>query len=213
MTPPAKPDPGPGESLLDRLATEDPARLDVASDAQVEGMMDAAGVVIGEPESVEDTLGRGERRARHRPGTSSAPPPSVKRSRPPPRSRPPTLWIAGAMLALGTGTLLVTQGSGLVARFKGGPDDVGPGRPEMPPGSAQQATTLREQAFTACDAQLWTACADKLDEARRLDPAGEGQPRVTAARGALAGQAAGVPRRGATQMPIEGHQPPPKPPR
>jgi hypothetical protein len=49
------------------------------------------------------------------------------------------------------------------------------------PGHEARAAKLREEAFAACDARQWRACEDKLGEARKLDRAGDADPRVQAA--------------------------------
>lgn len=58
--------------------------------------------------------------------------------------------------------------------------------PEPKPSSNEpnldRARALREKAFKACDNQLWQECIAGLDEAKGIDPAGEGDPRVGAAR-------------------------------
>jgi len=59
------------------------------------------------------------------------------------------------------------------------------------------AARLRGEAFTACDAGRWQACEDGLDRAKKLDPAGESDPRVQAAR----------------EQAAEGERSPPPPPR
>jgi hypothetical protein len=41
-----------------------------------------------------------------------------------------------------------------------------------------EAAKLREQAFAQCDAKHWDECEARLDDAKKLDPAGEGDPRV-----------------------------------
>ncbi len=50
------------------------------------------------------------------------------------------------------------------------------------------ATELRRQAFRACEEREWQRCLERLDEAARLDPAGETDPRVEEAR-QVAGEA------------------------
>ena len=44
------------------------------------------------------------------------------------------------------------------------------------------AERLRRQAATDCDLGSWGSCEDDLDEAKGLDPAGEGDPEVQALR-------------------------------
>lgn len=41
-----------------------------------------------------------------------------------------------------------------------------------------KAAELRRKAFEACDAKRWKECADRLDEARAIDPEGEHLPQV-----------------------------------
>jgi hypothetical protein len=48
------------------------------------------------------------------------------------------------------------------------------------------APALREIALRACAEQRWKVCADGLDQAKRLDPAGEDLPEVRAARERIA---------------------------
>jgi DNA-directed RNA polymerase specialized sigma24 family protein len=52
--------------------------------------------------------------------------------------------------------------------------------PEAPP--LDRARALREKAFEDCDRAAWRACLDELDEAKKLDPAGDTDPKVGAAR-------------------------------
>jgi hypothetical protein len=44
-----------------------------------------------------------------------------------------------------------------------------------------RAAKVREEAYAACDARQWRACGDKLHEAKRMDPAGDADPRVQVA--------------------------------
>ncbi|MBW2528240.1 MAG: sigma-70 family RNA polymerase sigma factor [Deltaproteobacteria bacterium] len=48
--------------------------------------------------------------------------------------------------------------------------------------AAERAVELRREALEACDAERWSACLDRLDRARRLDPAGADDPAIRAAR-------------------------------
>jgi len=73
------------------------------------------------------------------------------------------------------------------------PDDTP--APSSAPSSAprapdqQEADRVRLIALQACTAETWGACKEGLDRARALDPAGETDPRVVAARKALASAA------------------------
>lgn len=46
----------------------------------------------------------------------------------------------------------------------------------------ERARALRDEAFESCERSAWKDCLDKLDEAKALDPAGDTEPRVGAAR-------------------------------
>jgi hypothetical protein len=52
-------------------------------------------------------------------------------------------------------------------------------------GSEQRAAALRDEAFAACDMHLWADCLRKLDAAKKLDPDGDSDSRVSAARDAV----------------------------
>jgi hypothetical protein len=46
----------------------------------------------------------------------------------------------------------------------------------------ERASALRRVALDACAVQRWRACLEGLDDARRIDPEGESEPTVRAAR-------------------------------
>ena len=50
------------------------------------------------------------------------------------------------------------------------------------PRALDRARALRDVAFQACDRSDWQECLDRLDEAKTLDPAGDTDPKVGAAR-------------------------------
>ncbi|MFO0593472.1 MAG: sigma-70 family RNA polymerase sigma factor [Polyangiaceae bacterium] len=52
--------------------------------------------------------------------------------------------------------------------------------PEVPP--LERAQNLRLQAFKDCDRGMWRECLDRFDEAKQLDPAGDADPKIGAAR-------------------------------
>jgi DNA-directed RNA polymerase specialized sigma24 family protein len=64
------------------------------------------------------------------------------------------------------------------------PDRMGPEEPRSDPvpGPLERAADLRRAAFEACESQRWQPCLDRLDEARRLDPAGDAADDVRRAR-------------------------------
>ena len=70
-----------------------------------------------------------------------------------------------------------------------------------------RAEPVRRLALEKCAAADWKACVDGLDEAKRLDPAGDTQPVVQQARQA-AGDALTAPAPGPTSAPLPSTVPP-----
>jgi hypothetical protein len=181
VTTPRTPDPDRGATFLGKLLSEDAEHLDVATDEEVERMMDAAGIQVKDVPTAEELIARAEKRAASRLPASGvvralepAPPPAPKsRIR---RMSPAA--IAAAAAALTVGGALLTNGGAIVAYLKGEGPNVGAS-------VSQHVASLRKEAFAACDARRWDECARRLDEAKELDPAGESDDRVVAARKAI----------------------------
>jgi hypothetical protein len=95
------------------------------------------------------------------------------------------VWLApAAVFAVLIGLALLNAAS-VVAWFEPSHEPVGPDIARdaaLAPTPFERAAKLREQALAACDQELWSACKEGLDEAQRLDPAGEGDVRVQQAR-------------------------------
>jgi hypothetical protein len=180
VTSPSPPDPDRGARFLKKLLEDDPAHLDVATDDEVERMMDAAGIQVKSVPTADELIALADKRAREQ-----APAPA-----PPPRSRARRMSPVAfaAVLVLGAGGIVALLNSAaIVAYLKGEP--IGPDRPWSPPTARpspqELAAAMRTEAFAACDAQKWEECTRKLDDASAIDPAGEADPRVTAARTAV----------------------------
>ncbi len=189
MTTPGELDHEKGARFLEKLLAEDPgkafAATDVATDEQVDAMMDAAGIEVGEPDTVEQMLARVERRRRERASQAAAPAPRVAEQGPraiPKKPPSRVAWVAGAAVAAAAATVVAVQ----LAGSQRGPDAIGPEPPSTTRTPHEQAARLREEALAACDAHDFAVCTVKLDDARTLDPAGESEPRVVAARAAVA---------------------------
>jgi hypothetical protein len=186
VTTPRTPDPDRGAAFLGKLLSEDPAHLDVATDEEVERMMDAAGIQVEDVPSAEELVARAEKRA-----AACVPASGVVRALEPARAPPPAAKsrirrmspaaIAAAVAAVAVGGVALSNGAAIVAYLKG---ETGP---TVAASVAQHVATLRKEAFAACDARRWDECTRKLDEAKELDPAGESDERVVAARKAIAG--------------------------
>lgn len=123
-----------------------------------------------------------------------SPPESAPRlprsARPPARVR--LAWVAGVggVVAAAAGVmvaLLATRGPGKGTPQATGPDTVdGAAVGPAAQSPAELARNLRDEAYEACGDYLWAQCEQKLDEAKRLDPGGEGEPNVRQARRAVA---------------------------
>jgi hypothetical protein len=72
------------------------------------------------------------------------------------------------------------------------------------------ARLARDEATKACEQERWDDCRAKLDDARRLDPAGESAPAVVQLRARL-DQAAVVPDAATAPLPDASVRPPPEP--
>jgi hypothetical protein len=86
-----------GARFMEKLLAEDPARLDVATDEQVDAMMAAEGIEVGSPESAEAALARGEKRARERQARAAGPARDKAREASK-RSAGRRAWAAGALV-------------------------------------------------------------------------------------------------------------------
>lgn len=76
---------------------------------------------------------------------------------------------------------------------------------------AARAEELRKEAFEKCLSEQWTECVDKLDRAKKLDPAGDRQPTVQMAR-ENAAKAKNLPPPAPTTSRIDDNITPPPPP-
>jgi hypothetical protein len=100
--------------------------------------------------------------------------PVVPSTKPKPSRRVP--YTVAALAAVVGGLALIL--------FFGHDDETRPARPRSPDEvpALERAKALRNEAAITCQLQLWVRCGQKLDEATKLDPAGESDPRVQALR-------------------------------
>lgn len=80
------------------------------------------------------------------------------------------------------------------------PDEVKPvpNLPPVQPDALERARALRADAFRLCDQEAWVGCVGMLDEAARLDPAGDTAPAVRDARDRAVKSLAPIPAPSAT---------------
>jgi hypothetical protein len=101
-----------------------------------------------------------------------------------PRQTPWVAWLAAAAVVVLILTVFAKRRE-IQAWF--GPAHIERDREEAPrePSPQELAAKMRENAYTACGSWLWALCERTLNEAKTLDPAGDGDPRVQEARRAV----------------------------
>lgn len=198
MSTPDKPDPARAWKFVQKLLDdEEVERIEKLSDEELDTELRAHGRDPARLPSAEELLAKVEARAsakaEARAGVTAEARAGVTAQKAPvvpltPRKRMPwAVWIAAAILGALVLAFVATNGAAIVALFRGTDeirrDDLGPPQRE---GVQQRALTLRDEAERACREKLWGACEDKLDEAMKLDAAGESEARVWNMRSAIA---------------------------
>jgi hypothetical protein len=172
---------------IEKEAREDEEieRIASLSDAALDKELAAGGFDVekerAEARAVVEELERGVVARRAKQVEAQA---RVRSLRPPSRQRPLALWVVAAAVA-------ATAAGGLVYALThpGAPPSVPPvpapsSVPTEEPPSQRliAAHDLRDHAFAECGASHWEECIARFDDARMLDPAGDGAPVVQAAR-------------------------------
>jgi hypothetical protein len=182
-------DPGRAQEIVERALAEATAKQDAtgAGPQEAGSSQSAAGERPASP-ALPDS-----RRVASAVATAlEAPAPARERRPRAGRRQPRVVWIAvgvvsaAAVLAI----LLGTIGRGaieawLVPAPSGVPSPVPTRGPAPGPAPLEVAAELRNEAFIACGVHNLYVCQRGLDEAQALDPAGEDDPRVRAARALL----------------------------
>lgn len=99
-----------------------------------------------------------------------------------PRRSAFVVWLVAAAFAALVGLVGVTQGAAIATWFKGKPEPVEPILPDnekaAPPTPHELAEKMRDEAEKGCANREWGTCTDRLNDAKKLDPAGESEDRV-----------------------------------
>ena len=184
MSPTEKPDPVVGALFVANLvADEESARIESLSEEELLAEMQREGEAPPPATSVDDLLAKVTARAAQQGRVARAPEPAATakspaapegRVAPLPQRRPRMAWwaAAAASIAAIVGAAAL-EGPAVVAHFR-------------PPTPEEKAEGLRDEAIADCARGSWGPCAQRLDEAARLDPAGESAERVQKAREAIA---------------------------
>jgi hypothetical protein len=181
---PDKPDRAHRRLSAEKLVDEEADRLAKMSDEDFEREMGAKAEPSHVP-TAEELLARGAERAAKR-AASGGPATGAKVKAVPaqPRRRQ---WIA---------LLAAAAIGGLVVAVVMNPHETQVSHPrlhddsggEQEPTAQERAARMREEAFAACGKRRWEECESRLNLAKKLDPAGDADPRVQAAHEeALAG--------------------------
>jgi hypothetical protein len=172
-----KPDPSKAALFLADLVIDGEAeRLAGLSDEEFLAEQKRRGRDPSRTPSTEEFLGRVKSlAARQEQATPGGALPQVEakanvRALPKPRRRL-LVWLIAAALAAPI-VIGLTRGPEIVGHFRDQPDKA----------ARERAEKLRDDATGICEQGAWASCKDKLDEAARLDPAGESEPRVQKAR-------------------------------
>jgi hypothetical protein len=182
---PQKPDPARGWLFVEKLlADDDPERLDKASDEEVERQMREQGVQVSRVPGAEELLAKAAARAA-KPDASRSQESGVKVTALPVRPGRPRWMALLAAAAIGGLVVAVVMNQRETPVAHPRPHDDSGGQVEPTP--QERAAKLREEAFAACREARWAECESKLGEAKRLDPAGDADPRVRAAHDAALG--------------------------
>jgi hypothetical protein len=183
MTTPKKVDPALGWMFVEGLLAEDEAkRIEKLSEEELDAEMRHKGKDPARVPSLEQLLAKAKVHAAkleaERPRVAQAVPLEPVRLEPAtPRRTPRLVWLLAAALALGVGLVAFAEGPAIIAYFE---------RPQITPDNERTpapmphelAEKLRNDAVGHCAVASWASCKDKLDEAARLDPAGESEPDV-----------------------------------
>jgi hypothetical protein len=157
---------------LERMALDDEAeRVGSLSDDALDRELASRGL---DPKALR---ARGEALAAKLAATAPARPVTLRPKKGGTRTRLPVL-LAAAAIAAAAIVVFAMAGPTMVAMIRHkviGPDVALPKR-ELP--AEERAAQLRDNAFKECESMRWETCEDLLDEARKLNPAGESDPRV-----------------------------------
>jgi hypothetical protein len=182
---------------LEQVAKDEAERIEGLSEAELRAEMAEDGQAAWKPPSREELLERVKARAvaqgraiapaAEKGGDAGARGASVAAL--PVRARRRASWTVALVAAAVVAVVILAAATAprIVAyyRERAAEELVG-----QPPPLGEMARWLRDEALGFCAQGAWKRCAEKLDEAKRLDPSGELEERVVKARGKIA-EAAG----------------------
>ncbi len=181
-----KPDPeAGGRYLMNLLAEEEAERIENLSDEEFLAERKAKGRDAWPTPSAEELIAKVKARAaREANSASQSAPTNGERAagavaaieRVFPATAPVVRLVPKSRTRLVVSLLAAALVVAIVIVAAKGPEIVAAFHPE--PSPQEIAAQLRHDAAGLCAQGAWAACSDKLDEAGRLDPAGESDPEV-----------------------------------
>jgi hypothetical protein len=180
---PGKPDPDAGARFLAKLLAQDEAeRIESLSDEEFLAESKRTGQDAWPTPTTEELLTKVKARAAQQVQTAPDRAAQAAGREGAVRSRR-VVWLLAAAVVVAL-LFAIANRPAIVARFHDdqGPQDI---RPEAGPTPRERADELRDDALDWCAKGAWATCKTKLDEAAVLDPAGESEPRVQAARATI----------------------------
>jgi hypothetical protein len=180
-------------AVEDMLAVDEAERVAKLSNEELEAELRAEGFDLEALPSAEVLLARAEAKlkkrdaareaarsaitVRYRSGPASSRRPGAEQK----RSWTPEWLAAAAVLALVASAVGFVERES-IARWLNGDRVITPDEARVPspspPSALEAAAHLREEAQDAWDHGQWKRCGEKLDEAAKLDPAGDKDPHV-----------------------------------
>jgi hypothetical protein len=171
-----KPDPARAALFLAQLVTDAEAKRRVGlSDEEFLAEQKRKGRDLSQTPSAEEFLERVKVLAARRDEAATAPAVPDTRPTAPVRAMPQRRRLVWLLAAAAIPVAVVVS-------LSQGPEIVGHFHPDPHEHPRELAEKLRDDAIGICEQGGWGACKSKLDEAARLDPAGESEPRVQKAR-------------------------------
>jgi hypothetical protein len=157
------------EKVADKAERE---RIKALSEQEIDEELLKAGIDPNEAAKLVERAVEQERSKQAVPATVPTPPRASAKVVPLRRWAP--VWFGAAAAAAAV----------LIALARSQPVNVASGR-DTGTADIPRAVFLRQQAYAACDEKRWTACSAALDEAARIDPESETDPKVIAVRRAI----------------------------
>jgi hypothetical protein len=165
------------------------ARIDALDDEALDRELRQAGIDPGEAADVGKGVLQSASPEANVPVAAASQPKGVdsgrqKPARPSGGRMPWVIWLAAAAIAVLVLAAFAERRE-IQAWFGRAPIDKDDDRSPREPSPRERAARIRDDAFASCGESRWAECERRLNDAQRLDPGGESDSRVQAARAAV----------------------------